>query len=346
MSPVETAHAVDPRRQLTLARILGHAAARDYLLRSIRERKLPQAILISGAMGVGKRTLGWALAREIVAASEGADAESHSGSHKISRGTHPDVFLLEPNSPSGQLLVDDVRAFEDWASRYPIQMESKIGLLHFVERMNVSSGNALLKLLEEPPQHLQLILICSDPARLLPTIRSRCAPLPLEAVSTEELVPWLVERAKVGADRAKLAAELAEGRPGFALQLLGEGGLEKREKIVREMAALKQHGFASVFGVADRLNSIHPNDASSTLRTLVAILRDALALAMGSTSILNRDLERELRALGDGLSTEGLLEAAMAAETAAAEAPYYFGAASNHFLETLMMRMGKRLRRG
>lgn len=332
----------DPRRQLTLNQILGHDVIRAYLMRCIAQDQLPQSILFSGPAGVGKRTLAWALVREIIA--EGGDPASHRGSLKAARGTHPDICFCEAKSAAGQIVIDDIRDLDEWTSRYPVESQYKFGVIAPADKMNPNSANALLKLLEEPPKHLVLILITADPSLLLPTIRSRCTPLPLEAVPLAELVPWLIGKSGVGRERVELAAELAEGRPGYALSLLQSGGLEQRGKIIGELRTLKEHGFATVFGVAERLGSM--GDPGRTLKTMVLLLRDALSVSLGMDRILNRDLAEDLRALGEGLSPGAVLEAAALAETAAGEAAdYYAAAARAHFLEVLVTRMGRELRR-
>jgi len=333
----------DPRRQVTLAEVLGHDPLRDYLHRAIQDGSLPQAVLICGASGVGKRTLAWALAREL--AAEGSDARTHRGSLKIARGTHPDVMVIGGNSTSGQIKVDDIRDMIAWTDRYPIEAAHKIGVIFSAERMNESSANALLKLLEEPPHHLRLILTTPDAARVLTTIRSRCTPLILEPVAPETLVPWLMARASVGKELASLAAKISEGRPGHALGLIAGGGFESRGTILRELMTLHEFGFASVFGVAERLVPMG-GDAAEILRMTAMILRDALWIAMGRDGVLNVDMQQELAAFGARLAPEGIFEAAQIAESAASEiADYYVPAGRAHFIELLVMRLGQAMKK-
>lgn len=337
--------APDPDRQLTLERMLGHETIRDYLRRAVAEGQLPQALLLMGPSGVGKKSLAWALAKEIVA--QGEPIATHRGAGKVARGTHPDMILCDnAKSPSGQIIVDTMRDMEDRAMTAPLEAPKKVAVIVPAEKMNVSAANALLKLLEEPPRHLVMILITSDPALLLPTIRSRCTPLALEAVPPAQLVPWLVERGGASRERAELAAELAEGRPGLALTLVEDGALDARKAILAELETLKAHGFAAIFGAAERLASAG-DDLVSTLNATVALLRDALALSLGAGPLLNRDLADGLAHLAEGASPTGLLQAAEQVERAASEADGYYSAQGRaQFMEILAAGIGRGLKTG
>lgn len=334
---------LDPDRQSTLGQMLGHETVREYLKRAVAQGQLPQALLIMGPAGVGKRTLAWSLAKEIV--SEGKETATHRGAGKISRGTHPDVILCDNSkSPSGQILVETMRDMEDRAMTSPLEAPKKIAIIAPAEKMNISAANALLKLLEEPARHLVMILIASDPGLLLPTIRSRCTPLTLEAVPPATLAPWLVERGGATRERAELAAELAEGRPGLALSLVEDGALDARRAIIGELETLKAHGFASIFGVAERLASAG-DDLASTLNAALVVLRDALAISLGAGAPLNRDLATEIARLAEGLSPAAILQAAERVEAAVVEAgDFYTAGARAHFVEILVASVGRELR--
>ncbi len=326
--------------------MLGHRQARDFLLRAVAADRLPRALLISGPLGIGKRTLGWSLVKEVLRQGEdSAGADRATG--KIERGTHPDVRLYDGSGTvSGQIRVDEIREAEDWAATHPLEGPRKVILIAPAERMNLSAANALLKLLEEPPPYGLLLLISSEPQQLLPTIRSRCASLSLEAVAAEELEPWLVRMTSAGSAEAALAARLAEGRPGLALTILQEGRLEVRLPILEELKLLKAEGFAVVFRVAERLASVG-DDLRWNLSAALLILRDALALRLGLPGLLNEDLREALGPLADGASPSGLLESAETLEAAAPQAAWYYTPqARMHFLEAVVAGVGRSLRQG
>jgi DNA polymerase-3 subunit delta' len=337
--------APDPDSALTLNDILGHGSAVGFLRRALREDRLPQSILLTGPEGVGKKTLAFALMREV--AARGEDPAMHRGSLKVARGTHPDLTICgSAASVSGQITIDAIREMEDWTATSPLEAPRKMILIAPAEAMNVAAANALLKLLEEPPRHVLLMLTASDPARLLPTIRSRCTPLQLDPLPPEDLVPWLVKQDAIGKGEAMLIARLAEGRPGRALAMLGSDLLECRPLILEELKLLKDNGFAVVFRVADGLGGIG-GDLAGTLNTALLLLRDALLMKMDLSGVLNIDLKPALAELAEGLSPEALLAAADRLASAVHEVPrYYTPQARAHFLETLVVEIGRQFRQG
>lgn len=332
----------DTDRELTLDEMIGHTQTRAFLKESIRANRFPQSVLLAGPPGIGKKTLAWSIIKEIVA--RGADPREHAGAKKVTRRTHPDVRVCDTGtSVSGQIVVEAIRDVEDWSATAPIESHYKFALIAPADAMNLSAANSLLKVLEEPPSRLVLILTATDPSALLPTIRSRCTPFALDAVPKEEIVPWLERKTRKSREEVELAAALAEGRPGFALSILSEGALEQRKQILNELALLKQEGFAAVFGVADRLSGL--GSTAGTLNTVLLLLRDLLAVRMETGEVLNRDLIDDLKTLANGISSEGLLKAAgLVAEGIDEGGRYYSQQSQAHFMELLTIGVGRELR--
>ena len=106
--------------------------------------------------------------------TEGDACNTCEPCRKIAGGYYPEMFELRPQSKSRQILVDEMRAFEHSFALTARQGRLKVGLIIEADRLNQQSQNAFLKTLEEPPARSLLILISTQPRRLLPTIRSRC----------------------------------------------------------------------------------------------------------------------------------------------------------------------------
>lgn len=334
---------LDPHRQLTLDQILGNEVVRRFLRRAWREGRLTQSLLFTGPQGVGKTTMAYALAREIVA--EGGDPATHPRSLKIARGVHPDMIeLTGKGSASAMILVKEIQEMEDRVATAPLESPRKFVLIDPADRMNESSANKLLKVLEEPPPNVIFMLVTSEPSRLLPTIRSRCAELRLEPATLDELAVWIKGHVRMDETKARLVASLAEGRPGQALALSKTGALEARGDLLDALDMIKSQGFAGIFAAAGRFLAAK-TDLAETLLIAMTLLRDALVYKMRGEGILNQDLAERLAAFGEGRSEKGLLGSALVFERAAAEVAYFYTPASKaHFLECVMMDVGMAMR--
>ena len=150
---------------------------------------------------------------------------------------HPDLFVLLPESlrrehdwpvsgdktegedskrkPSRQIRIVEVRAMLQWAYKTSARGRGKVAVLHPADVLNAQSANALLKTLEEPPDGTRLILSTTDPALLLPTLRSRCQHLRLAPPQTAQALQWLSDQ---GVSQASVLLAACSGRPLQALE--------------------------------------------------------------------------------------------------------------------------------
>jgi len=120
----------------------------------------------------------------------------------------------EPSTPGGiEIPVSEARKLPDFFSLKASEGGWRVALIDSADDLNVSSENAILKTLEEPPEKTLIILLSSEPGRLLPTIRSRCMNLKLRGVETGEITRWLTARG-IDEKTAALAASFARGAPG------------------------------------------------------------------------------------------------------------------------------------
>jgi DNA polymerase III subunit delta' len=230
--------------------LIGQNAALSNAERAIRGGVPPQAWLISGPAGIGKATLAYRIARYLLrygATAEGpADlslADNDFVSRQIEARAHPGLLVLKRqiNEKTGKLKtileVDEIRRLGNFFGMTSGAGGWRVAIVDSADEMNDNAGNALLKILEEPPPRGLLMLISHAPGRLLPTIRSRCRRLDLKPIDKARLSAALATMLPdaTDADRAVLA-DISEGSLGLALRLADKDGLA----LAREAEALLQ----------------------------------------------------------------------------------------------------------
>jgi DNA polymerase-3 subunit delta' len=281
-----------PRRNPTL---VGHNPVEQALLQAAESGRLPHAIILGGARGVGKATLAFRFARWLLAKVEAGpglfgDAipatnldidPQHPVARRISAGGHADLLTVErgwdPKRKKlrGEIVVDDVREVANFLRLTPAEGGWRVVIVDSADEMNRNAANALLKVLEEPPRRALLLLVCHAPGRLLPTIRSRCRKLYFQPLAETEVVDLLrIHRSEMTAVDAQALARLSDGSIGRALELADAGGLDLYRVLLERLAELPKLDGVALHRFADAMAGA---DAEDAYRTLTELLVDFLS---------------------------------------------------------------------
>ncbi len=246
-----------------------HKVAWTRLLK-IRAR-LPHALLVHGPEGIGKLALAEQFALLLLCESAEAlqaPCGTCDGCRWFLAGTHPDIRRLEPESlarlrqstqeqdedapaaaktqkPSTEIRIDQVRSLDGFLNLRSHRGRQRVVLVHPAEDMNRSAANALLNGLEEPQAQAHFILVSHRPARLLPTIRSRCVALPAAQPDPAQAGAWL--KAQGAADWESWLA-FAGGAPLRALEYASGAG----EPVAKLLSALRSKDPDALGAVNDR----------------------------------------------------------------------------------------------
>lgn len=187
------------------------------LQNAISSNKIPHAIIIEGENGLGKKTL----ARFIAMAAICTGADKPCGECENCRletgSNHPDIIRIRPQEKKKSILVEQIRDMRQEVYIKPHTAERKVYIIEQADTMNASSQNAILKVLEEPPQDVCFILLCENRSSLLPTVVSRCVTFTLYGVSNESGIPIVSKLAKCDADAAEQALIKTHGNIGRAI---------------------------------------------------------------------------------------------------------------------------------
>ena len=253
--------------------LFGHREAEAELLEAFRAGRLPQAFIFGGPQGIGKATLAWRLARFLAAhpdpgAPEVSRADTlgvdpdHPAARKLASLAFGDLALLrrgwneKTKKHATRIAVEDVRRMLRLFEQAAAGGGWRMAIVDSADDLNAASANALLKMIEEPPQRSLFLLVAHQPGRILPTIRSRCRTLMLHPLSDEDLraaTRAACAAGAIAADEARLAAACAraEGAPREALRLLSAADARFDAQLVRALGLLPGIDWALVHTVAD-----------------------------------------------------------------------------------------------
>lgn len=181
--------------------IIGHQKQIKQMGRSLKEEKLPHALLFSGLDGIGKKKIAMALAKIILGTEKNLEI-------------HPDCHIILPEK--NRIKIETIRELKQKLTLHPLEASAKIAIFDDAHLLTLASANALLKILEEPPAATYFILISSKSSYLLPTIRSRCQRIDFFPLSDGEIEAWLIQEG-VEKMEAIAKARYAQGSLGQAI---------------------------------------------------------------------------------------------------------------------------------
>ena len=269
------------------ADLIGHVGAEAVLLEAWQSGRLAHAWLLCGPAGIGKATLAYRFARFVLAGGgegglfgDGAEGLAVDPENPVFRrvaaGSHADMMTVERSwndrlkRRRDEIVVGDVRALGPFMRLTASEGGWRVAVVDTADEMNPNAANALLKLLEEPPDKALLLLVSHSPGRLLPTIRSRCRRLNLGPLDDGQVRGFLAEhRPELTDDEAAALARLAGGSPGRALRLADAGGLALYGEMIELLSGAGGLDVAALHALAERLSRANARAAFATLMELL-----------------------------------------------------------------------------
>jgi len=301
----------------------GNRGAVETLERMLREERIPHTILLDGPEGVGKATLARRFAALLVGGADRIERDDLSLPHNVEvllereklpsdkragdpfyLATHPDFVTFCPDGPLRQISIEQVRMLKERAQYGPLRGARRVFLVDSVDRAHEHAANSLLKILEEPPPYLTLILTAENPYDLLPTIRSRSVPIRLGRLAEEEMREFARSR---GLAQSERRIALACGSPGLAVTVDLEAYDRRRESMraLLESAAGRQP-FAAWAQYSEKLAAARSEKLEPYLKVLYVLLEDVVHLREGAGPVRNPDIREPLAKLAQTVPFEWL----------------------------------------
>jgi DNA polymerase-3 subunit delta' len=302
----------------------GNTKVAQTLFAMTRQERIPQTILLDGPQGVGKATLARHIAGALIGGVEKieqddlsleANAEVIAEREKwpadkrnedpLLFATHPDFLTFPPDGPLRQISIEQMRLLKERAQFKPLHGSRRVFLIDHIDRANEQAANSLLKILEEPPPHLILLLAAENPYDLLATIRSRAVSFHLAPLSNAEMKTFAASRDLADVDR-RIA--LAAGSPGLAVSMDLEVYDERRTAMLKLLeVAAGSAPFAEWAKYAEAMAPRKLEKLDMLLNILYVLLEDMLLLAHDASEasgveIRNADIRRDLEALAGRVS--------------------------------------------
>ncbi len=335
----------------TFAEFVGNAHVVDSLRAAVAAGRLPRSLILLGPRGAGKYTLALMLTmaleceqrpREVVEGRELAGfcgvcrnctriAESAELEAKVEEAvaareemretdkkdtrvlvqTHPDVLIVPPDPPQLLIKLGQIRTMIGRAQYLPTEAPAKVFVITSAAFMK-EAANSLLKLLEEPPDYVHIILLAENLGELLPTIRSRCAVAHLGALPVEEIAELLAKRRpEMNKNERELTARLAEGAAGRAMGFnLAEYAAGRADALTILQTAERSGGaqdHSTLFKMTETYRAGAEGQVKTTalLRALSSLLEDMLLLQAGAGERMrNVDKRADLQRMADTFSFE------------------------------------------
>ena len=287
--------------------LFGHDEAERGLLDAYKGGRIPHAWLIGGPPGIGKATLAFRLARFVLAhpnpqASEVQKATSlavdpaHPVARRITAQAQGDLLVLERsiNEQTGKLFtvirVDDVRRTVSFFGSTAGEGGWRIAIVDAIDDLQREGANAILKVLEEPPQRSLLLLISHAPGRELPTIRSRCRRLLLRPLEPEDVARGVAEATGRDAKDPEVlqAVRVAEGSVGRALGLLDGPTMALRQRVLELLEQLPEPDPRALHALGEAIGGTDPK----TLEAFMDLVNGWLSARLGQASQGNAQMAR------------------------------------------------------
>ncbi len=300
--------------------VIGQHRPKKIIRHALQQNRVPHAYLFQGPPGVGKEALTLEFTKALFCSGTGEKpCDTCSACKRISNLQHPDVMYIFPSSGDNfderkavlqsvaaepyarqkpwaapLITIEMIREIRHKSSIKPVEGKLVV-IIAEADHMNVQAANALLKILEEPPSFMHLVLTASQPNAMLPTILSRCQEIRLGPLKDTDIEQALIERKLVEPEKAKLFAKASQGSYGRALEWLNENFAGVRDEAVDFLRVCLRNPKSQMEEVESIIKKYDKGTIKKMLSLLLLWYRDSMMLstmtdtANAHSTIVNAD---------------------------------------------------------
>lgn len=266
----------------------GNARALQTLTSAVQGGRLCHAYLIEGEDGTGKTAFARLFAAAVLCTGAGdRPCGACPACYKTQRLVHPDLHIYEDDSKNK---VDTVRRIKESVYTLPNDGDYKVYLICRAEELTIEAQNALLKILEEPPEDTVFLLTCRSRAALANTVVSRCVPVGLTAVTAEECAAALCEKEDAPPETAEQLAAEFHGNIGLALDALTDASYQeergRRQAVLDAMLSGSEYNLLKALAAYEN-KKMKSGLPEQLLDCLTTVMRDMLAVKAGSKCLIS-----------------------------------------------------------
>lgn len=289
--------------------LYGNTALIKHVTSAIDEGRFSHAHIIEGDRGSGKLTFARLTAAYLAGGMDNPLAM------KIILGNSPDVTEYDVPEKKKFITVDTVRQIKYDAYIKPNELDVRVFIIKNADSINTAGQNALLKLLEEPPQGVYFFLLCENVSSLLPTVRSRAQCIRMERFSEENLGDFLRKNGAYSPDQIEKAAKNASGSIGKALEILSENKTKKSGDAKKLIKTLSNGNFTDIILALNDMPSDRA-EAKVYIENCQKALRDMIAAKCERNDMTYFENPDEAREISGILSIKSILMLDCCFETA------------------------------
>ncbi len=287
--------------------IIGQEKIKNLFFSLVKNKTLGHCYALEGEKGMGKSRISELVGQMAVCENHNACGTCKSCVMALA-GTHPDIEHIIPEEGKKTIGVEVVRKMISGIYVRPYIAERKVIIINNFELAMPQAQNAVLKVLEEPPEYVLFLLTVSSEKDMLDTVKSRCVLLKMQPYSKAEICRALSERAKLSPAEIEFAAAYSGGNIGKAFKIVeNENFAGLRQEAVDALTELTDN--SNIMPLVNITGKDRSSDIDTTLECITSFLRDVALIRMGlNDSVINIDYKEKLERAASKIIPQKLID--------------------------------------